>query len=508
MKMYAVIQNAKPEVVVSHGDRSISFSASVFTRRAFDVDFDVFEHINRYWSRISPVQQQEIFDIYEQVYGAIDQIRRSKDLCAFLNEKIKELVQLHPLRFLEDVLALEAGIQIPASCKESYQDDVNDNNTRDKTYTALDYRRLLTFSFFLRTLVPIWGEYINSTRRDTGMEYKEYAALQLLTGTGLLESEAARKLMLYIVAITKERHYNLERIANGVSSEDMGFMLFSLVCVRRLCVGDLRAKDEKTHLVALIYKFLFQKVFNPSESGGTVMEKRFIESPGSDSRKYSILEGYRKRAEISTGEIQEFELAMSDPYALAIRLAPTISKEEIDLALSTMKEHREERLGKPQLDLLAWTFKSIISPRSIQYVSKAANFRQLAALEAVLRHWGHPYLAIVATSHAIVGRDEIHITSVDSRGQIPLELQTEIFKHYPLVWSNYKRSTQTLTQEPHPILQSIDLFVDELMKSSWRSTAHESKILEVFGDTRRRLPILSSIKSDLARLIIDIENRR
>jgi hypothetical protein len=509
MKMYAAIQSAKPEVHIEHAGRVIAFSASVFTRRSFEGTFDVFENINRFWGKLPYKQQQEIFDVYDQVYIGIDQIRKSKDLHEFLNEQVKAVIKHHPLDRLEDFLALETSIHIPTTCKEEYFDDVNDNNTRDKTYTAKDYKRLLAFALFLRTLIPIWGEYISSTRKDTGMEYKEYVALQLLTGTGILESEAARKLQVYIDQITREKHYNLEKILNGVSSEDMGFLLFALVCVRKLCVGDLRAEDDKSHLVALVYKYLYQKVFNPSEAGSMVQEKRFTEAgSSSDQKKRSIMESYKKRTELSKGEVQEFEFAMSDLYGTAFRLAPTITKEEVDSALESAHEYRHERLGKPQLDLMAWTFKTVFSPRSLQYVSKNANFRQLAVLEAVLWNWGHKYLSILATSHMVIGRDEIHITSIDSRGQISIDLQAEIFKYYPYTWSSFKRSTQATTQETHPVLQDIDLMVDEFAKNSWRSTARESKLIEVFGDTRRRLPIFSTIKNDLARLIVDVENRR
>lgn len=508
MKIYASIES-KPEVHVEHNGQTIAFSASVFTKRSFEGPFDVFENINRYWEKLSYKDQGEIFEIYNQAFMGIDQIRKSKDLHEFLNEQVKALITYHSLDRLEDFLALETSIRIPSTCKEEYFDDVNDNNTRDKTYTAQDYRRLLAFALFLRTLIPIWGEYISSTRKDTGMEYKEYVALQLLTGTGILESEAARKLKVYIDQITKEKHFNFEKILNGVSSEDMGFLLFALVCVRKLCVGDLKAEDDKSHLVALVYKYLYQKVFNPSESSSMIREKLFFEgSSSTDQNKRSILESYKKRTELSVGEVYEFEFAMSDVYGTAERLAPGITRAEVDEALETTSALRTERLGKPQLDLLGWVFKSVFPPKSVYYVSKQANYRQLAVLEAVLWQWGHPYLAILASSHMVVGRDEIRITSIDSRGQIGIELQAEIFKHYPYVWSSFKRSTQATTQEPHPVLQAIDLMVDELVKNSWRSTAAEHKLTKVFGDNRRRLPIFSSIKNDLARLIVDVENRR
>lgn len=508
MKITATTNKQKPEVEVEHNGAIVTFSANVFTQAAFRADFDVFDGINRYWASLPLSSQSTIWMIYKDIDRGFAQIFTSDELYTHLNEKIKELIVFHPLERLERFVAIDPTVNIPASVKEVFVESIDDNNTRGKTYTRLDYIQLVALALFMRTLLPIWGEYINSTRRDIGMDHKEYFALQLLTDTGVLESPAIVKLVTYINQITKEKHYNPEKILSGVSSEDMGFLLLALVCIRRLCTGDLRGKDEKTHPVSRVYKFLYQKVFGSSDDT-TVKEKKFTPEGGdADKSKRSILESYRKRSQLSVGEIAELEFAFEDVYGVAMRMAPTITEEEIVSALLSSEKLHHERIGDPQILIMSWTLKTAISPRSAGYVSKMHLTAMLGVLEAVLWNWGHKYLAVLATSHMIIGQEEMNVAPIDSRGQIPPELQEEVAKFYPYTWSTVKRNNTQVIQEPNAALFAIDLVVDDLTNNAWRSTASEEKITEVFGEFRRKLPILSGIKSDLARLVIDIEKRR
>lgn len=512
MRITANVYKQNPEVSVEHNGEVVTFSASVFTRKAFQrEEVDVFESINRYWASLSPAIQQEIWLIYKNVYRGFDQIFSSDELYAHLKNCIIGLMQYHPLDRLELWISMDPSIVIPIDMKDSFVESIDSNNTRDKTYTRKDYIQLLALSLFLRTLIPIWGEYINSTRKESGMDRKEYMALQLLSNTGLLESEAMEKLKLYTNQITKEKHRNPEKILDSISSWDMGFWLLALVCVRRLCVSDLTWNPEnpKAHIVTLVYKFLYQKVFNNTESDSTVKMKVFSDnSSGSDQNKRSIMESYRKRTELSLGEREEIEFAYEDVYGIAERLAPGITKEAVDSCLQSVRVLSRERLGDPQLVMMSWVFKDVLIPKSVFYASKENSLRALGVLEAVLWHWGHKYLAVVASSHMILGQEEMVIAPIDSRGQINIDLQHEIQRLYPYVWSTQKRNAQTTITEAHPVLLAIDLVVDDLTTNAWRATASDDKMIEVFGEPRRKLPINSGIKSDLARLIIDIENRR
>lgn len=507
MKLEIDVYKVRPEITVEHNGEKIDFSASVFQRKAFK-DFDVFDEINRYWAQLPPHTQNEIWHIYKEVSRGFDQILSSDELFDHLQTCIRALAGHHPLNVLETWLSMDPANVVPSDILESFVESRDSTYTREKTYVAKDYMELVTLSMFLRTLAPIFGEYIESIRRKTGMDHKEYAALQLLTGTSVLESDAVKKLSVYIDQITKEKHKNPERILSGISSEDMGFFLLALVIVRRLCLGEIKGRPGD-HLVSKVFNFLYQKVFNPSKTNLPIREKTFgSDSDGNDQNKRSILESYRKRTEISIGEIAGFEYGYEDIHYTAQRLAPGITEEEVNKAIATAEALKGERLGDPQLIMMSWVFKTVHSSRSVYYVNKQLAWKNLAVLEAVLWHWGHRYLSILATSHKVLGQETMYISPIDNRGQIPLELQEKLSKHYPYIWTSSRRAGQPNAAEPNPVIYAIDLVTDELISNAWRSTASEEKIVEVFGEMRRKLPIFPSIKSELAKLIIDIEERR
>lgn len=512
MRFEIDVNKVKPEVIVSHKGMSYGFSVNSFSRKPFQRGFDVFDEINRFWGGLPISQQDAIFAIYRDVYEGFDQILSKDDLYDHLQRCIQRLIDFHPMTRLESWLSRDPSMQVPPDMKPSFEEDIDSNNTRDKTYLAYDYVKLRTLSMFLRTMVPIWGEYINSIRKDTGMEMKEYTALQLLEGTEILKCEAIQKLTVYIDGITASKKKDTAKILSGVSTEDTPYLLLALVLIRTVCTEDLRGittgERSDTHLVKKVFKFLLQRLHNASESDSTIKVKPTDRSSNeSITARRSILESYRKRTEISMGDVAELEKAASQTEAIALALEPGINLDDVRASIASASMLSGQPVTDPQKALLSWVMKRQISPRGILYPEPRLIISLLGVLEAVLWHRGFRYLACLATCHPIVGREEMVISPVDSRGQLPVELKDKIIDLYPYVFSYSRRKSEVGTPEPHSVLNDIDLVVDSLLSNAWRSTAREERIRAVFGEMQRKFPIRPDIKTDLARLIIDIENR-
>jgi len=500
MKIVIYLKRLKPEMGVEHNGEELSFCASVFHRKPFEYDFDVFDPINRYWARMPLSVQNQIFQIYKEIYRGFDQIKSTDELYDYLNKQIKQLVTLHPLQSMETWVAMDPSFMIPVEVKDAFIADPEKKNKPEKTYLTKDYIQLTALSIFTRCMLPIFGEYIESTRRKIGIDFKESYAVYLLKDTGILECRAVAKLTDYISQLTKEHKTSAERILNGNSSEDMNFFLVALVLVRKLGVSDV---SGRANLVSRVYNFVYQKVFNPTKTAIPVREKKFgSEGSSSDGAKRSILESYRQRTEFSLGDRAGFEYGHEDLYGTALRLAPNITKEEIDRCLVTAEALKNERIGDAQLLIMAWVEKNIHSPQTVYYLSQKLTWQAMAVLEAVLWHWGFHYLSILSTSHMLLSQETMYISPIDSIGQIPQDLQDQILEEYPFVWTNTRKSGGVNQEEPHPVLHAINLVVDDLTNSAWRSTASEEKVVQVFGEMRRKLVIFPTIKSELAKLVI------
>lgn len=509
MKLYASLDRTKPEIVAEHNGERVAFSANVFTRKAFERDFDVFEYINKFWAKQLPQLQDQVWFVYKEIYRGFEQILSAEELYRFLNHQVGELLRLHDLRALQSSLAQDPTVMVPPSVHETFVPSPESNNTREKTYIRSDYMELAAVSLFMRCLVPVWGEYINSTRKDAGVDYKEQLALQLLNGTGLLETPAIKKLLVYIHDNTKEKHSNPDKILRGVSSEDMDFLLLALVCIRRLCVADLRGHDPTSHIVSKAFNFVYHRTFNPSKTDTPVKAKPFGNSESAtEQTKHSILESYRKRTELSFSDIISMQHSWRDYYGAVLRLAPELPEDALVPAFTTAQALRKERVADAQKVIASWLFKTVHVPFSIYYLEKEDLWKAMATAETILWHWDMKYLAVLMTCHPVIGQEELHITPFDHRAQLPDSYKEEIYKLYPYVWSSSRRTGAATTQEPHAILHAIDKVVDDLIANAWRSTASQARVEQVFGDFRRKFPIIPGIKAELARLIIEVEQRR
>lgn len=518
MKLSTAIIKNRPELVVSHNGEELNFSGSVFQRKSLDpIDFDVFDPINRYWARMAPDLQDAVWKIYKDIYAGFDQIQSSDMLHGHLTKKIHDLTRYHPLADIEFWVSTDPSFIIPDTVKDTFIADAERKNTPEKTYVRKEYIQLVAFSIFTRCLMPVWGEYIEASRKKTGVEFKEFSAMNLLFNTGILESPAVVKLKSYINTITREKNKNEERILNGSSSLDADFVLLSLVTIRKICMSDVRGHDPKSNPVSRVFNFLIQKVTNPSKTTTPIRKRKLSDTDDySDTNKSSFLESYRKRTDISVGEKAGFEKGYANLMKTARRLAPSITEEEVMRSVETAYTLRNERIGDAQMLLMAWVFKSVHAPQSVYYIHNNASlsdtkvfeavWRNLGVLEAVLWHWGFHYLAILASSHMLVSHDVMQISPIDNRGQIPQELQERIRHHYPFIWKTSKKFSNQAVEEPHPVLHAIDLVVDNLIGNAWRSTASEDKVVQVFGDMRRKMPIKPNIRAELAELVVFVED--
>ena len=507
MKIYPNDLKQKLEVVVEHAGHKLIFLANVFTRKSLcGSGFDVFEQINAYWAGLPMQRQDEIFEVYKDADAAFDIIDDTKVVYTILNNCIRRLLQLHPLDNLEFWLASNPTICVPDSVKELPPDPSENMFTKEKTYTRMDYFPLLTLSMFLRTVLPIWGQYIESIRKNSEMNRKEFIAMQLLNGTGILECVAMNRLRVYIDAAVNSDDIDYGKILDSFSSEDMGFLFLSLVCVKRLCLGDLRGIDNKTQLVATIFKFMAQKTFNQPESDVMLKKENLRDDAGgADSGKHSILETYRKRTELSLGEIAELEYALSDVVGIAQRLEPTLTEEEIQFSIQTAQSLKGTLITDAQTVLAGEMIKDQITPHALHYVSQQHIINLLGALEAVLWKWGYHYLALIITAHAIVDVEEVTVGNISSREQIDQSLIDQLKVYYPYEWSTIRKGDEII--QPHPVVLSIDHMVDYLTFHAYRATASEDRLQQVFGEIRRKITVFSDIKNILARLIISIEER-
>lgn len=496
----------RPEIVISHGQENIVWNIISFDRSIFN-EVDLFSHINRYWESFPEQQQQSIFDTYKEIRILFDEIWDRNKLTLELYGLVARLLDAHDFNDAKHWVLFHSGVYLPADLKNEYNLSANNPGSREQTYLRDDYVKLVTLTLILRTLIPVWGEFISRTRQEAGTNFKEFYAFQLICKSKLAYCDAIEKLTTYIEYSIIPDKSKSASIIGGISTESFPTWILGLVLVRRLCLGDISGVNQKATLVTLIYKFITQRIKgNDNNFAGMVKDKIFDESGSDNDSNISKLEGYRAKQEIPAGDIILLEYAMRDIYAIAKKLAPTMDPSVITRALETTLVLNENKIYDPQIVILQWVMKPVISPRGILYLCKNTIVRLLALCQCVLFHRGHHALAGLCTSVVNTNINEIQITGVDSRARIPKELLEELLIYYP--FTKRVGGKQKVLKPINQAVVAIDTVADQFSSYDWVLTVDESLIpLVTEGGNSRRYVIQHNFKIILAKLVIEIAKR-
>lgn len=559
MRIFAVTTKPSPEIVVEHRGEKLVFRGTVFRKSNLMQSDSIFFEINDYWMSRPIDVQDKIFNIYKQIDQGFSCVRSSVELAKFLNEAIIELLRIHDLSHIRIWLATNPMVYIPESFEDEYVENIDTNFSQEKTYTKSDYLDLLTLAMFLRVLCPIWGEFSDSVTKTVGKSNQDEQAMRLLADTGLMKNVAMIKLHNYINAYVKTRSSNLGRIVKGHSSEDLSYDLLGQICVRRLTIAPFNyggldedvaqtqeQQPKRRHLVATIYKFMHPLIFGNNSGDEVIEEKNIDDTEKPDNGKRSILESYRYRQELDIGNLKEYVKALVPSHAIAEILAPGIDHHMLQSCIESARQIDILDVGMPQVQMLSWIMATVISPRAIMYLPsepqalrfgsdyKTGAYRDihgnihnyfdqnpqamvkeknvlidsLGVAQAVLWHWGHKYLSLLITAYPEESDGNMVVATTDAKNHIPRELKDEINRIYPYSGVSVRRNQEEVTPESNRVLDLIDLIADELMSKVWIHTASPEMEVEVLGRNFRRFSIRSSIKPDLASLIIDIGSRK
>lgn len=506
MKLSYNPNRTKPMILAEHKGQTLEFLATVAGRKSFQPadGSDVFQFINEFWAGQPESFQDEVFSLYQKSQSALDYAVDTKSLYDELNGIIRRMYQLHPLGRLHFFLSCHPAVTAPDTALEVKPDPRETAFTAEKTYDRREYYELVSLSLFFRTLVPIWGDYIGSIRKSSEMQRKEHMAMELTNNTGILECDPVVRLSTYINAmmenIDPKEYY--DKILSGFSTEDIPFLFLSLTCIRKISLADLTGTNSNNALSQL-FKFISQRSSNQQSASSITIKEFKSEEGDKGATKHSILESYRKRAEISEGEKAEMACALKDLMGIALRLDPDITEAEVYASVETAQRLMVERLTEVQEAIAGAMLKDQITPFWVGYVDKQLLVNVLGVCEAVLWRRGEKYMAMLATSHVVITNDDFVAGTISSREQLPQALVTELESFFPLRWRYEKKSTEIDPRSD--IMICLDQLTDILTSNAFRATAAEPKLEEVFGEVRRKVKIFANVKEHLASFFINNE---
>lgn len=497
----------RPEMMIEHNGEVVNWNVACYDKRAL-TRTDVCVHINAFWAKLPYHRQEKIFSTYKKIRETYECYYETGELLHHLVPFIAELCNEHPIDELSHWIAFySTDIHIPDKFEDIYIHSDERPGSREKTYTKPDYRGLVSLTLALRIMIPVWGEFIYRTKGETGTNFKELFAGQLLMMSKLMHSPPMEKLKTYIESNIQNDKPMSAAIMGGISSEDYGQWLLNLVLVRRLCVGDIVGLDPSTNLAAFIYNFIVMKMSgnNNASFGEMIKDKTFESGDSSSDHNASRLEGYKIKQEAPIGDMVIYDHFMEDPVRVAQLLYPDVDLQLLEQFLIASQAMERERISHPQVILSQWLLAPILSPRGVVHLSKKKTMNAIAVAQTVLWMTGHKEIAALMGGISSRGDHETHLGGVSPSARIQKEQLDELNRLYPY---NKVLSSKQKTKPTNVAVSAIDSVAAMLSQSDWILTLPNELAIMLTGNASvRRYTCPYDIKVLLAKLVIQLANR-
>lgn len=505
------IQGAPTEVVMQHHNEEIKWNIALFDKmnsvdkEGFEDQYNIFEQINQYWEYIPAHDQSKIFDCYKRIRFVFDNVWDTSILTRELYSLINELCSYHDLDQIQQWILYHTTIIIPDTFQEVYPASYETTTTREKTYLKSDYLGLLSLSVGLRIMIPIWGEFVSRTRKETGTNLKEYYAFKLLSNSPFMYSEPMERLKIYVEHSIPPDKSRSGAIITAISSEDYPLWMLSLIVVRRLSIGDVRGIIPGSTLVTYIYKFINGKIKGHDNSFNGKITDKVIDGQGSDSENnLSKLEGYKIKQEIPAGDIAILEFYIGNPVQVAKTICPNINTDLVLKCVEICRKNMNYPIHEAQVMLIQWVLSKAVSPRGILHLNKNLCLTAMGIAQACLWHKEHYCLGALISAIEFDNADEMSLGGSESRARITRAQIDELNKYFPYIRKPFGK--QRIQKPINPAQESVDLLASKLNKN-WRLMIDDEMIEQIPGGAQRIFVIPYDIKIQIAKLAIALADR-
>ncbi len=488
---------------VSHKSEVLSFTLASLGRSVVKSN-TIFNELNALLNTFTDDELDSMFEILKDIKSDIESITSMEFLFRTTQEKTAAFLAYFNFSHVTKFVAQSKNIPIPANFLDVFNYDITKNITRDKTYIKTDYIELVSIIIILKSLLPIFSQYIYLIKNEVGNEYKESYVFGIIDKSQYYNHRTLTKLTDYITGSLDIRNFETKEIdIKGISKDEYIEILLARTIIRKLIVSDLYDADVNHNLITYTYKFMSQiKKENEKGSNDSITIKRPIKE-GDKESTLSTLEQFKLKQDVSIGDIVSLEHYIMDDINLFTRLYPAFDVNLYNQFNIHSQQLLKEIIYSPQIIMLQILFKKVVSCRALPYLPKGKIVNFLAAGSTILWQENLKFLALLLGS--ITRTSEVQmISSTGTRGRLSSELIDELDQLFP--YKYIKREGNIVKNKlVNPAIDDIDKLVSEFSDHIWYSTADTFKIREAlqdnfYNDTRLIIPHL--IRNEVAKFII------
>ena len=527
-------------IIIRHGGQDISWDISfldIANRRSrqndsatgdvgLRVDYNPYEVLNEYWRFLAKDKQDRIFDVYRRLKEVLNTIFQFEPLSAAMQPLVAELLSLHNLKDVEywvDFKSLysKTPVRMPVNDPNLLAEHDSSNSTKkppEGTYTMGDYHNLVVMSLAIRSMIPVWGDYIELVQNPNGgvgTTLKEYEAYHLLRVSEIYNSAPMEKLRTYVRFLTRPDIPKPSAVYAGISSEEFPEWMLGLVIVRKLGTLDISGNDSTVSGMKTLFNYVGHKLKNHENSfRGTISEKIFEGTKVEGENNLSTLEGYRNPLDIAVGDTERYPIYMGEDlydgqlFDKAKRICPDIDPDFVKKMVDTIRKNHNSvpEHGQLQIIQIVMNVGKTLKAEAHGYLGGVEIVSAMAIAAACLWHRGHRDLAALVSAKLETGLNRPVKGGSEHRTRIPKELLEELNRLYPYA----RRLTSRTKQEDqeNPAIVQINS-IDKILKNrNWVLTLPKEWVVELHkGEYNRRYDLPADIKIKLANLAIAMAKR-
>jgi len=470
---------------------------------------NIFHALNAYLNTKSLDFKKELYNRYKKAHYKIQTIAAGLlEMDELPFDIVHDVLNMFDYEDVVNTLYEKRIIRHPKVLKEKYDKtiEINDQGSREQTYTIRDYYELIGLMTILKATIGPIGFYATvamANYNKTSM--KEIILLEFYITHPIYETSAFRKLYEYVrklrdVALENKEEYDKFIIEAFISKDDeaIEYVLSTVLFQKILLSDDVDAVDDKNIITRLYnavrYKFKIQS--------NTSMSKTRFKNPNpgrvaEEHESESIMESFRVPTELTPGWIVEFREVFNNLDKLAkdmgVKNINLVKKIRRNLNVLINKDIPEENIY-----LLGWIFKKIIDPRAIQYIEIEYILNAMSVAFVWLIEHDLTELAIIITSFS--AEQDVILFNMTSKNNIDKELREKLQEYFPYdKIKNVKGDTESIIESV------INDFATRIFKNKLIASLPEDLLEKYKGNTDIIVTPPSDIKDLLAKMILQIE---
>lgn len=492
----------------SHKGETLEWNGGAFQRIFKKAIFEPFDQLNKFWRRLGEEEQEEIFQLYREARDICNKIQDVEALILNLRPVVYRLLDIHNTESFDHWARTHANIWIPAEMETVYTQDFERPRSREQTYLVGDYWELVFMVMRLRVIAPIWGEFVELTRRSAG-SYTDQNAYYLILNSSVDKSPAMARLRRYVSKNVKETDYTPRTAIDGVGSDDFETSLIAPILVRYLVLANLTRDMSDTHLVQIVHKTLRNRLSQNESHQNAVLPKQNPKDESDSEDSTSRAEKYKNKPQVAPGIFTAIEKETEYMSSIARKLIKVDKLDQDDQKLLSDAYESALKLStipmeQCQLRLIQIVVNPIVVARALWDINKASILRLAAVAQFALWKYGFQDLAsfVTASSQSDISDNQY---GTETRSHIPKELQAELDVLYPY---QRRHPTKKTLKVVNDAIVEIGEIATALSEHTWYSNLSDQLLIETRGSALNKTHRVNpDIRIRLAELVIFIQKR-